>query len=390
MKIVFTADNHLGCYYARMTPAQLERRRLILRQALSQVVDYALDNEVDLFLQGGDLFDQPDPRNVEIAFVMGEIKRLETGGIRTVLIGGNHDTPRSSNAPGSTAPHRILSHNSAVLYLAGSGGPEAVRLSTRHGDLIVGGASSDPGLQPGDDPLQKCSFPDNPPSILLMHCSLSGHGWMAGEPAASRESLSACGADVVLLGHNHRAFRETAGSAVILSAGATERLDFGEIDNIPGFWALELESGEVQADFIPLTPQPMHRLRVAAEELALDDPTAFVLKRLSKVVDEEALLRLDIEGTLDRVAYHRLRLTEIWRFGTERSFYFDLGLSGLALAEEEFPATGISVDPEEELRRAAAEMIASRHDDNERLLVEEALAASLTRLRGEERGQSND
>ncbi|MGI6385129.1 MAG: hypothetical protein ACOX1G_07845 [bacterium] len=104
----------------------------------------------------------------------------------------------------------------------------------------------------------------------------------------------------------------------------------------------------------------------------------------------EALLRLDIEGTLDRVAYHRLRLTEIWRFGTERSFYFDLGLSGLALAEEEFPTTGISVDPEEELRRAAAEMIASRREDNERLLVEEALAAALTRLRGEGRGRSND
>jgi exonuclease SbcD len=390
MKIVFTADNHLGCYYARMTPAQLERRRLLLRQALSQVVDYALDNEVDLFLQGGDLFDQPDPRNVEIAFVMGEIKRLETGGIRTVLIGGNHDTPRSSNAPGSTAPHRILSHNSAVLYLAGSGGPEAVRLSTCRGELIVGGASSDPGLQPGDDPLQGCSFPGNLPSVLLMHCSLSGHGWMAGEPVASRESLSACGADAVLLGHNHRAFRERAGSAVILSAGATERLDFGEIDNNPGFWALELERGEVRADFIPLTPQPMHRLRIAAEELALDDPTSFVLKRLSKVVDERSLLRLDIEGTLDRVAYHRLRLTDIWRFGTERSFYFDLGLNGMTLAEEEFPTKGISVDPEEELRRAAAEMISSRREDNERLLVEEALAASLTRLRGEGRVRSND
>jgi len=93
---------------------------------------------------------------------------------------------------------------------------------------------------------------------------------------------------------------------------------------------------------------------------------------------------------LDRVAYHRLRLTDIWRFGTERSFYFDLGLNGMTLAEEEFPTKGISVDPEEELRRAAAEMISSRCEDNERLLVEEALAASLTRLRGEGRVRSND
>ncbi|MDD3926055.1 MAG: DNA repair exonuclease [bacterium] len=383
MKIVFTADNHLGCYYARMTPAQLERRRLALRLAFSQVVDYALENEVDLFLQGGDLFDQPDPRNVEIAFVTGQIKRLESAGIQTVLIGGNHDTPRSSGAPGSMAPHRILSHSNAVIYLAGADGPESVHLSTRHGEIIVGGLSSDPRLQPGDDPLQGASFSDNIPSVLLMHYSLADHGWVAGEPVVKRESLAACGAGIVLLGHNHRSFRQTVGAVTVISAGATERLDFGEIGNRPGFWVLEIENGGLQTDFVTLTPQPMHRLRIAAEDLAGDDPTAIILEHLSEIADEGAMLRLDIEGTLSRAAYHRLRLTEIWRRGTEQSFYFDLGLSGLILAEEEFPTADISVNPQEELRRAAAEMTASRHDDAGRRLVGEALKTALARLHGE-------
>lgn len=42
IRIVFTADNHLNKYYAKMTAEQLAKRRQRLRQAWVQTVDYTV------------------------------------------------------------------------------------------------------------------------------------------------------------------------------------------------------------------------------------------------------------------------------------------------------------------------------------------------------------
>ena len=65
LRVVVTSDNHLGRYYDRLGARQLETRRAWLRQGWEMAVACALERGAHLFLQGGDLFDTPDPRNVE-------------------------------------------------------------------------------------------------------------------------------------------------------------------------------------------------------------------------------------------------------------------------------------------------------------------------------------
>ncbi|MFQ5596016.1 MAG: DNA repair exonuclease, partial [Anaerolineae bacterium] len=67
--IVFTADNHLNKYYAKMSPDQLAQRRQRLREAWAQTVDYAVRERAHIYLHGGDLFDSPNPRTSELVWV---------------------------------------------------------------------------------------------------------------------------------------------------------------------------------------------------------------------------------------------------------------------------------------------------------------------------------
>src|SRR5450756_706029 len=104
IRIVVTADNHLGRYYDRMLPQRLEERRAWLRRGFAAAVDHALREKAHLFLQAGDLFDAPEPRNVERQFVAQALAELRAAGVRCLGISGNHDTPRVRGGGGSASP----------------------------------------------------------------------------------------------------------------------------------------------------------------------------------------------------------------------------------------------------------------------------------------------
>src|SRR5919199_3197144 len=104
LRIVVTADNHLGRYYDRLGPRQLEARRAWLRRGWEAAVECALERQAHLFLQAGDLFDTPDPRNAERAAVAEALARLHAAGVGCYAIGGNHDTPRQRTDHGRASP----------------------------------------------------------------------------------------------------------------------------------------------------------------------------------------------------------------------------------------------------------------------------------------------
>ena len=76
IRVVLTADNQLGRYYAKMSPSVLAERRKRLRQAFEQIVQFACAQQAHLFLLAGDLFDSPNPRNIERTYVADALRRL--------------------------------------------------------------------------------------------------------------------------------------------------------------------------------------------------------------------------------------------------------------------------------------------------------------------------
>lgn len=94
MKILHTADWHLGKRldsFSRMDEQQL---------VMEEIIQVADQQEVDLVLIAGDLFDSFNPGVEAIELFYKTIKRLAKNGMRPVIaIAGNHDSPNLIDAP---------------------------------------------------------------------------------------------------------------------------------------------------------------------------------------------------------------------------------------------------------------------------------------------------
>src|SRR5512136_712231 len=95
IRILHTADLHIGMEnYGQIDPATgINGRVMDFLRRFNAVIDYALDNEVDLFLFAGDAYKTRDPNSTYRREFARRIKRLADAGIPTVLLVGNHDLP---------------------------------------------------------------------------------------------------------------------------------------------------------------------------------------------------------------------------------------------------------------------------------------------------------
>lgn len=94
MKILHTADWHLGKRLDRFS--RLEEQILVM----DEIVQIADEQNVDLILIAGDLFDNFNPSVEAIELFYKTLKRLSLNGKRPVIaISGNHDSPSLIDAP---------------------------------------------------------------------------------------------------------------------------------------------------------------------------------------------------------------------------------------------------------------------------------------------------
>lgn len=94
MKILHTADWHLGKRLDRFS--RLEEQILVL----NEIVEIADEQNVDLIIIAGDLFDNFNPSVEAVELFYKTLKRLSLNGKRPIIvIAGNHDSPNLINAP---------------------------------------------------------------------------------------------------------------------------------------------------------------------------------------------------------------------------------------------------------------------------------------------------
>ena len=101
MLIVHTADLHLGVgNYAPLNPSTGMSRRIDdFIFAFDQVIDYATQNDADMFLLCGDTFKDPNPNSTVLKMFANRLSRLSRENIQTVIILGNHDARQEVGAP---------------------------------------------------------------------------------------------------------------------------------------------------------------------------------------------------------------------------------------------------------------------------------------------------
>ena len=333
------------------------------------------------------LFDRPDPRNSDRAFVARQLCRLRDAGIACVSICGNHDSPRLPGYDGGTVPLHEMAALGGLHLLRRDDDWDSITLPVAvNGETVsvrVRGQSHSFHRSAGECPLTGNAALGGeraaPVEIVLLHYGVEG--WLApfmDEPILSRNHLDRLGADLIAVGHLHaRNIARLPGGALLLNPGATERMDWGEENLATGCAVVTLRPG-VSADleWRDFAPQPMQTLDVSAEMLedacaedadpaqnaATDCVTRAIeqtLKEAGEQIAPRLLLRVRLQGSVDESVLHRLDPDAVRRFGAARCFHTEVQTDDLTVryADGVLPAGSGGVDVEAEIEAVVAALL---------------------------------
>ena len=97
MRIVHTSDWHAGRVWKGL------RRLDELGRVLEHLGDFLEREKIDLLLMSGDVFDSGAPNPEAEKLVFSFFKRTGQAGVPSVVIAGNHDSPKRLQAWGTLA-----------------------------------------------------------------------------------------------------------------------------------------------------------------------------------------------------------------------------------------------------------------------------------------------
>jgi len=332
VKILHFADLHLGVEnYGRIDPTTgLSSRLNDFLSALDQVIDYAIENKVDLALFCGDAYKTREPSQTQQREFAKRINRLSTANIPIFLLVGNHDLPNAIGRATTTeifdtlAVKNVYVSNRPDIYHipTASGTVQVVSLPwLRRSALLSKEDARNLNFEQIKQRLQQVLTNIITTSIARLDPTLpailAAHVWVTGAQVGS-ESLMAIGQepalllsnvaqpafDYVALGHIHKhqvlTDPSTEGPPVVY-AGSLERVDFGEENDEKGFYMVEIVpdpatgNRQVSFDFHPVNCRRFLTINVALEEHDVD-PTATVLRTIAEQEEKarDAVVRLNI------------------------------------------------------------------------------------------------
>lgn len=235
-KILHFSDTHLGYQaFDRVTEAGINAREQDVYDAFERVVERILALRPDVVIHSGDFFHRPSPSNRALTFGLEQLRRIGRAGIPTVLIAGNHETPKTIyNAPILRAL-RSLDH---VYPFFGETWEHA-----EFGAVAVHGVPHINDNRLLLNELERLSPLPGKFNILMLHTSLGKRYLMEeyGEqvfPAEFEAKLAEF--QYVALGHWHNCQRVELHPAAWYS-GSTERLSDTEIGSEKGFLLLDVQ-----------------------------------------------------------------------------------------------------------------------------------------------------
>jgi DNA repair protein SbcD/Mre11 len=340
VKILHFADLHLGVEnYGHIDPVTgLSTRLLDILGSLDQLVDYAIQNEIDLVLFCGDAYKNREPSQTHQREFAKRISRLSDSGIPVFLLTGNHDLPNTMGRATSTEIFSTL----AIKNVYVSSRPEIVQVPTRSGVVQI---ASLPWLRRGAilsrEDTRNLNFEQinermqvSLNNIIKDHISkldpslpsiLAAHVWVASpnlkvgsermmtigqEHALLLGNVANPAFDYIALGHIHKE-QVLSNSPPVIYAGSLGKLDFGDEKDEKGFWIVDIKPAEqrekrsVSYEFHPVKERDF--LTIDVTLMVQDtDPMSTILSAIDYKADEikDAIVRLqltipsEIEGKL--------------------------------------------------------------------------------------------
>jgi exonuclease SbcD len=303
-RVAALGDAHLGRGYYTFTDAAtgVNRRELDFEQSFDAAVDLALAQDPDVVLWLGDVFDHPRPTYRSFRVAQRALFRLRDAGVDTVVISGNHDTPR---LPGTGSPYSALADAVPSVRFA-------TRLQYERFELPGLVVHAVPQMMTVEATLEALGEADRRRSadhvnLLLTHPRVPQVEPRYADINEIEVDAGAIKADLVLLGHYHF---HTKVSDRMWYAGSTDTFSFADDPDRPkGIVVLDTDTAAIR--HVPLTGQrPLVTMEtVHALGLSPSEVSELVLQRAAAVPDG-AVARLYVDG-VDPEAWRLLDLEAV-------------------------------------------------------------------------------
>ena len=312
MRILHTADWHLGKTFRKVS--LLEDQRHVLEQIFNAI----LENNIQVLIVAGDIYDKQAPSEVSVALFSSFLERVyENTDASIIIIAGNHDSGQRLGAFAKLFDrNRILIRGALEreenpLVLNDDHGPVAFS-ALPYGEIFAARrAFDDETIRSPEDVLRRevdaarASRPDGTRWIIIAHAFVTG-----GLPSETERTLSVGtvetvssslfdGADYVALGHLHRP--QAAGRDTIRYSGSPLAFGFDEADTTKTMTLFDLSADGSLQDFREIAFEPLRKVRevkglmadlvAEAEKAPSDDYISAVLLDEGAVVEPAAQLR---------------------------------------------------------------------------------------------------
>ena len=340
MRILHFSDVHIGVesYGSTDPDTGLSTRLMDFLATFDEVVDFALDNSVDLVLFAGDAYKSRDPSQTHQREFARRIARLSREGVPVFLLVGNHDLPHIASRataldifPTLSVPNVTIGDRLDTYIVDTAAGPlQVVALPwIRRSAFLAREETRSLTIDEINRQLQERvtnllawqiqSLDPSLPAILTAHVSLntartsSEQSMLLGrDPVLMQSALARPELDYVALGHIHKRQTLSQNPHVVYS-GSLERIDFGEENDDKGFCVIDLDTtaprGQRLVDF---RFQPVNARRFLTIEVAVDadeDPTQEALKAIARRHVADAIVRVRI--TMPQEVEAQLRENEV-------------------------------------------------------------------------------
>jgi len=290
LRILHFSDTHLGFNDLEIVNEYgINQREADFYDAFTQVIDAIVEAKPDYVIHTGDLFHRPHPSNRAISFCLTQLKRLSVAQIPTIIIAGNHSTPRTRSASPILAALRTLDH----IYPVFEERYEKVIFDNINFHCIPHINDEASNLAA----IEECegSIDADKRNIMMLHCSVGAQFMMEeyGERVYPREKESLFERmDYVALGHWH-GFGSVGKHSNVYYAGSTERTSSGDARNDKGYALITLKEN-LEVTFHPITLRPSHRLRIDAQ--TAEDIFDELRSQGASIDVEGALLSITLEN----------------------------------------------------------------------------------------------
>lgn len=282
VKVLHFADAHIDIanYGRHDAESGLPVRVMDFLRALDQIVDRAIEEQVDLVLFAGDAYKDRNPQPTFQREWGRRMMRLSQAGIPTVLLVGNHDVAPAASRAHTLQEYETLNvpHLHVVADRIERLGPDtldvpvqivAIPWISRSGMLTrseMAGKTTDEVLNILESRvldavslLREGADPELP-LILLAHASVTGASYSSERAVMLGHELTLSGSlvrdkgwDYVALGHihKHQSLNDDRHPPVVYP-GSIERIDFGEAREKKGFVLARVAKGNSSWEFVPL------------------------------------------------------------------------------------------------------------------------------------------